>query len=40
LGAIPVAGILTYSSSKAFCTFLAEGLNFELKKKGIDVISF
>ena len=35
-----MAGILAYSSSKAFCTNLAEGLNFELKNKGIDVISY
>ncbi len=39
LGSMPVPGILTYSCAKAFSSYLAEGLNYELKDK-IDVISF
>jgi short-subunit dehydrogenase len=39
LGSIPIAGFLTYSATKSFATFIAEGLNFELKGK-VDVISY
>ena len=39
LGAVPIPGNITYSASKSFSSFLAQGLNFELKDK-IDVISF
>ncbi len=40
LGSIPFPNMLTYSSSKSFASFLAEGLNYELKDAGIDVISY
>ena len=39
MGGAPTPGILSYSSSKSFSSFLAEGLNIELKSK-VDVISF
>ena len=40
LGSLPFPNMLTYSASKSFASFLAEGLNYELKHKGIDVISY
>jgi short-subunit dehydrogenase len=40
LGSIPFPNMLTYSASKSFASFLAEGLNYELKDRGIDVISY
>ena len=39
LGSAPIPGILAYSMSKSFTSFLGEGLNIELKSK-IDVMSF
>ena len=39
LGSVAVPGILTYSASKSFASFLGQGLNVELKDK-VDVISF
>lgn len=39
LGNQPVAGVITYSASKAFASFIGEGLNFELKDK-VDVMSY
>ncbi len=39
LGSAPIPGILAYSMSKSFSSFLAEGLNVELKNK-VDVLSF
>ena len=39
LGAIPIPGFLTYSATKSFASFLAEGLNIELKGK-VDVLSY
>lgn len=38
-GLIPMPGLATYSATKAFVTFLAQGLNCELKGK-IDVLAF
>ena len=35
----PMSGILPYNMSKSFSSFLAEGLNIELKDK-IDVMSY
>ena len=39
LGAIPVSGTVTYSATKSFASFVAEGLNYELAGK-IDVLSY
>lgn len=39
LAMYPMSGILPYSMSKTFSSFLAEGLNVELKDK-VDVMSF
>ena len=39
LGSRPISGCLTYSATKSFATFIAEGLNFELEGK-VDVISY
>ena len=39
LAMYPMSGILPYSMSKSFSSFLAEGLNIELKEK-VDVMSF
>lgn len=39
LGTLPLSGTITYSASKSFVSFLAQGLNYELKNK-VDVISF
>ena len=39
LGAIPVSGTITYSATKSFASFVAEGLNYELKGK-VDVMSY
>ena len=39
MGSAPISGILPYSMSKTFSSFLAEGLNIELKNK-VDVLSF
>ncbi len=39
LGSVAVPGIITYSASKSFSSFLGQGLNFELKDK-VDVLSF
>ena len=39
IGSCPVPGVISYSMSKSFSSFLAQGLNVELKEK-IDVISF
>ena len=30
--------IQTYSATKVYCDFLTEGLNYELKKFGVDVL--
>jgi len=37
---MPVCGVLTYSASKAFASFISQGLNFELKDKKIDVMDY
>ena len=39
LGSVAVPGILTYSASKSFSSFLGQGLSTELKSK-VDVVSF
>jgi 17beta-estradiol 17-dehydrogenase / very-long-chain 3-oxoacyl-CoA reductase len=39
VGSFPAAGMITYSASKAFASFLGQGLNYELKDS-IDVMSF
>lgn len=39
LGARPVSGTITYSATKSFASFIAEGLNHELKEK-IDFLSY
>lgn len=39
LGSAPMPGILAYSCSKSFSSFLGEGLNWELKDK-VDVLSW
>jgi len=39
LGSAPIPGILAYSCSKSFSSYLAEGLSMELKDK-CDVLSF
>ena len=39
LGSIAVPGCISYSASKSFSSFIAEGLNFELKQH-IDVMSY
>jgi short-subunit dehydrogenase len=39
LGSAPIPGVLTYSMSKSFSSYLAEGLNIELKHK-IDCLSY
>ena len=39
LGSAPMPGVLTYSMSKSFSSYLAEGLNIELKHK-IDCLSY
>lgn len=39
LGAVPVSGLITYSSCKSFASFLAEGLSYELEGK-VDVMSY
>ncbi len=39
LGSFPAPGIIAYSCSKAFSTFLGQALHYEVKEK-IDVISF
>ena len=39
LGSAPMPGILAYSCSKSFSSFLGEGLNIELKDK-VDVLSW
>ena len=39
LGSMPASGLLTYSCSKAFASYLAMGLNYELKDK-IDVMTY
>ena len=39
LGSLPVPGCISYSASKSFSSFIAEGLNFELKE-WIDVMSY
>jgi len=40
LGSRPVAGTLTYSCTKSFVSFLAEGLNFECKSDNVDFLSY
>jgi short-subunit dehydrogenase len=35
----PFPGVITYSATKSFTTYLAEGLNFELEGK-VDVLSY
>ena len=35
----PMPGMTTYSASKSFCSFVAEGLSWEVQEK-IDVIAF
>lgn len=39
LGAIPLSGTVTYSATKSFASFVAEGLNYELAGK-VDVLSY
>ena len=39
LGHRPVAGTITYSSTKSFASFIAEGLNYELEGK-VDCMSY
>jgi len=39
LGTLPVAGCITYSASKAFISFLSQGLSVEYKDK-IDVMCY
>eukprot|EP00347_Sterkiella_histriomuscorum_P002655 403367310 len=39
LAGFPASGAITYSASKAFSSFLGQGLNYELKDK-IDVMSY
>ena len=39
MASAPISGILSYSMSKTLSSFLAEGLNIELKNK-VDVLSF
>ena len=39
LGSAPIPGVLAYSMSKSFSSFLGEGLNIELKSK-IDILSY
>ena len=39
LGCLPLSGFLTYSCSKSFVSFLAQGLHIELKGV-VDVISY
>jgi short-subunit dehydrogenase len=39
LGHKPVSGTITYSASKSFASFIAEGLNYELEGK-VDVMSY
>ncbi len=33
LGCKPVSGIITYSATKSFVSFIAQGLDYELKEK-------
>ena len=40
LGSRVIPGHITYSASKTHVNFLAQGLNYELKDKGIDVTSY
>lgn len=39
LASFPASGFITYSSSKALVTYIAQGMNYELRDK-IDVMSF
>lgn len=39
LASFPASGLLTYSASKAFASFLGMGLSYELKDK-VDVMTF
>jgi len=40
LGGRPVAGTITYSAAKAFSSFLAQGLSYELEEQNVDVLSW
>lgn len=36
----PFPGLLTYCATKTFVNFMGQGLNFELKDKNVDVMSW
>jgi len=40
LASWPAAGMISYSSTKVFASYLGEGLYWELRDKGVDVISY
>lgn len=37
---LPIPGIVIYSASKSFVSYLGEGLHYELKEHGVDVIVY
>jgi len=40
LACLPIPGSITYSASKSFASYMAEGLHYELKDKNVDVLSY